>query len=277
MRSNGVLGLILMFSTLGGLFKILGGLLYGSRAVFVDALTSIANLIALLLSIRFWRSSLEPPDEDHHFGHYKLAFGGTISTLMVYSFVAGIATFKLLDVGRYSVSLGAPLMALLGVLCYTISVLVSKRFGSIFVHYSAFTVSELIEGAVVILSSLGGAILSYLIDYGGAVVLTIYILHELKGVFNEVLGYISDIAPSAELMDLVRKEFVTNGLHLSELRLRSVDGKHYQGTASVVVESEDDISLVSSRVDNVKKLLGRRGIELVVEIKPEALGRESGE
>lgn len=277
MKSSGVLSIILMFSALGGLFKVIGGLLYGSRAVLVDALTSIANFVALLFSIKFWRSSLEPPDEDHHFGHHKLAFGGSISTLMVYSFVAGIAVFKLLDVGEYSVSLGAPMMALLGVSCYTVSILVSKKFGGVFTHYSTFTVSELIEGVVVILSSLAGAVLNYLIDYGGAIILTLYIFYELKQVFSEILGYISDAAPPVEFMDSVKKEFVSNGLRLSGLRLRRVDSKHYQGTASVVVEPEDNISLVSERVSNVKKSLERLGIELVIEIRSETSRRELGE
>lgn len=260
--------MILAFSVLGGFFKILGGVLYGSKAVFVDALTSIANLIALLLAIKYWRSSLEPPDEDHHFGHHKLAFGGSISTLMIYSFVAGIATLKLLDLREYSISLSAPLMAFLGVVCYLISIIISRRFGTVFTHYSTFTVSELIEGAVVISASLAGALYSYLVDYSGAVLLTLYIFYELKKVFTEVLGFISDTAPSRDLINIVEEVFVRNGLSLSELRLRRVDSGHYQGMAFVLLKPGDDLTLASSKVNAVKDVLSNYGVELVVEFKP---------
>ncbi len=262
------LPLILVFSALGGFFKILGGVLYGSKAVFVDALTSIANLIALLLAIKYWRSSLEPPDEDHHFGHHKLAFGGSILTLMAYSFVAGVVTLKLLDLREYSISLNAPLMAFLGVICYLVSIIISRRFSIVFTHYSTFTVSELIEGAVVVSTSLVGALYSYLIDYSGAVLLTLYIFYELRKVFTEVLGFISDVAPPRDLINVVKEEFVRNGLSLSELRLRRVDDRRYQGMAYVLLKPDENLTLASSKVDAIKDALRNYGVELVIEFRP---------
>ncbi len=257
----------------------MGGVLYGSKAVFVDAMTSIANLMALLLAVRYWRDSLKPPDEDHHFGHYKLAFGGSISTLMIYSFVAGIVTLRLAELREYTVSLGAPMMAFLGVSCYLIAIAISRRLRGVFTHYSKFTISELIEGAVVITSSLAGALLSYLIDYVGALFLTLYIFYELRNVFSEVMEYVGDRAPSPDVTKIVREEFSKNNLSLDSLRLRNVDGTHYQGVATVLVSPEEDMVSLSRRVDEVKKSLRARRMDLVVEFKLRAqeMSSEYGE
>lgn len=252
---------------MGGAFKILGGVLYGSKAVFVDAMTSIANLLALLLATRYWKSSLKPPDEDHHFGHYKLAFGGSISTLMIYSFVAGLVTFELIELREYTVSLEAPLMAFLGVSCYVIAILTSRKLRGVFMHYSRLTTSELIEGATVIASSLAGALFSYLIDYVGALILALYIFYELREVFSEVMECVGDAAPPLDVMKVIEEEFSKNDLSLDNLRLRNIDGAHYQGAATVLVSPEDDISVLSRKVGKVKETLHILGIDLVVEFK----------
>ncbi len=242
-------------------------------------MTSIANLLALLLAIRYWRSSLKPPDEDHHFGHYKLAFGGSISTLMIYSFVAGIITLRLIEFRAYTVSLEAPLMAFLGVSCYLIAVSVSRKLNGVFTHYSKFTASELIEGVVVITSSLAGALLSYFIDYVGALILALYIFYELREVFSEIMKYVGDAAPSLDVTRLIKEEFRKNALSLSNLRVRNVDGVHYQGAAIVLVNPEDDILVLSKKVDKIKETLRGLGIDLVIEFKlrTSEVGAEYGE
>ncbi len=242
-------------------------------------MTSIANLLALLLAIRYWRSSLKPPDEDHHFGHYKLAFGGSITTLMIYSFVAGLVVLELTDLREYTVSLEAPLMAFLGVLCYVISVQASRKLRGVFTHYSRFTASELIEGVAVIASSLAGSLFSYLIDYAGAVILTLYIFYELREVFSEVMEYVGDAAPPLDLARVIREEFNKNNLSLDTLRLRNIDGLHYQGVARVLVKPEDDIVVLSKKVSKVKETLHDLGIDLVVEFKLRApeMSSEYGE
>jgi len=44
LRKEDRLLLILVFSLAGGIFKIAGGIIYHSKSVLVDALTSMANL-----------------------------------------------------------------------------------------------------------------------------------------------------------------------------------------------------------------------------------------
>jgi len=268
------LAFVVITSALGGFFKVLGGVLYGSKAVFVDALTSIANLFALLVSIAYLRKSLEPPDKDHHFGHYRMVFGGSITTLMTYSFIAGIALIKLTDLTKYSVAVEAPLMAFLGVLAYSASILTARKLGGVLTHYAIFTVSELIEGAVVIFSSLVGALYSYLVDYAGALFLTLYIFYELRKVFSEVVIKLSDVAPSETILRSITRAFESEGLTVVDLKLRHLNDEKIHGVALISVSSTASIGDVEAKVNKVKKkLIENYGVDLTVEYS----SKESGQ
>ncbi|HDI02268.1 MAG TPA: cation transporter, partial [Ignisphaera sp.] len=191
-----VLVLIVMLSIIGGLFKILGGIIYGSKSLFVDAMTSIANTFAIIVTVYFFRISFIPPDKDHPYGHYRLALGGPITTIAAYSFVFGIALMDLIETaGRsYTVSIYAPIMAVLGFVVYAIAIALAKKMGGVFTTYARFTVSELIESSTTIATSLAGALLSYLVDFAGAIALLAYLFKELVGNTREVIAHISDFA-----------------------------------------------------------------------------------
>jgi divalent metal cation (Fe/Co/Zn/Cd) transporter len=49
-----------VLSIAGGTLKIAGGVLGRSKSVFVDALTSIANSLAIVLVLKFFRAGTEP-------------------------------------------------------------------------------------------------------------------------------------------------------------------------------------------------------------------------
>ncbi|MEM0342621.1 MAG: cation transporter, partial [Desulfurococcus sp.] len=98
---------ILIAGTIGSMLKILGGILYGSNTLFVDALTSIANMIALLVVIWSRRVTTIPPDSDHHFGHERFEYIGVLVMIITYGFVAGISITRLYYVREYSVELNA--------------------------------------------------------------------------------------------------------------------------------------------------------------------------
>ena len=54
------LTLLVILSIAGGTLKIADGVLSRSKLVFVDALTSIANSLAIVLVLKFFRASMEP-------------------------------------------------------------------------------------------------------------------------------------------------------------------------------------------------------------------------
>ena len=260
---------IVILSGIAGAIKIIGGLVFGSKSLLVDALTSLANVLAIVATVIYYRRSMIPPDRDHHFGHYRLAFGGTIVTLMAYSFVAGVAVLELLEITPYDVGFGAPVLASAGFVIYLVVIILARRIGQTFGAYSLLTVSELIESAVVIASSLAGALYSYIIDYAGAVVLTTYIFFELVDISRDVILRLSDIAPNPEIEELIRREFEEAGLDLGKLRLRYLDYRRLHGDAVVVVKDKNErVGELLKNINSVKqKVLRKYDVDLSVELE----------
>ena len=262
------LALLVTLSLAGGVLKIAGGVLGGSKSVFVDALTSIANSLAIIFVLRFFRAGMEPPDGDHHYGHYRLTLGGPISMLMLYSFVAGAVALDLMNsAGRsYEVGHEAPLFAAVAVIPYGVAVLMARSC-PFTAGYASFTAVELIESATSITSSTGGTLISYLIDYAGAVALTSYLFVELVKSFREVIVAMSDVAPR-EVVDKITENASKHGLEVDRLRVRKVLGDVYQG--DIVVKLSPDARLEDAHkiVDVVERELKARGIDVLIHVEP---------
>ncbi|MGC9012066.1 cation diffusion facilitator family transporter [Thermogladius sp.] len=261
--------LLALLSVAGGLLKIYGSLTGGSRAVFVDAMTSIGNSVTIALTYKYFRESLKPPDLDHHYGHYKMLMGAPVSTLMVYSFVAGVVLFDLIESygNPYKVGYESPLFAALAVVPYGVAVAISKSSRSFLAVYGGFTVIELIESSVSIASSIGGMAVSYTIDYAGALVLLGYLLFELVSSFREVILSYSDVAPSdvVERVHAIVKEL---NVEVSRVRVRKVADGLYQGDVVVRVRPGTPVEEAHAIMDRVEKELAKHGIEVVVHVEP---------
>ncbi|MCD6113973.1 MAG: cation transporter [Thermoprotei archaeon] len=268
MKNSGKLYAVLGFSALGGFFKIFGGVVYGSRALFVDALTSIANFIAAYATIYYYKVSRKPPDIDHHYGHYKLGFGGTLVSLISYSFVAGLVVAELYKIEPYSVSINATLFAILGFIFYYLAIAVAKRSGEFFKPYSAFTVSELIESTIVILASLAGALYTYIIDYIGALILASYIFIEIYGTGKALLKNISDIAPSRSYINDVKRTVEKHGFKVIKIKIRKVHYNLWHG--DIFIESLNEnitIKELKNKIRELKReLLRKHQLDATVEI-----------
>ncbi len=252
------LAVLFSFSALAATFKIVGGVVYGSKSLLVDALTSIANLVALAATIMYFMRSLRPPDEDHHYGHRRLTYGGTILTLMSYSFVAGIAVTELMSPRPYSVSINAPILAVLGLVTYSVVVVLSRRWGKAFLPYSVFTVSELIESGVVIASSVAGALYSYIIDYVGAWILAAYIFYELTSITRDVIKIVSDTAPPQPTIEKIARTLRELGLEPTRIRLRMVDDVTLHGDIVVRVPSSMMVIEVNDLIAEAERVIKER-------------------
>ena len=262
-----LLAIILLLSTAGAIVKSIGGIIYGSRSLFIDALTCFANLVAITATIYFYRASLMPPDADHHYGHYKLGFGGTIVSMMAYSFVAGIAVSTLMETHKYHVYIQAVWMAVAGFFLYLGAILLANRAGEFFRAYAVFTVSELIESGTVIVASLGGVFISYMIDYIGAVIITIYIFIELYDTGKKVIMYLSDIAPPPEFIEKVRRLVEEHGFSLVSLKMRRISENIVHG--DLVVRSREKMSVeeLVKRIRHIKEeLMEKYGLDCSIEI-----------
>ncbi|MEM4576365.1 MAG: cation transporter [Candidatus Nezhaarchaeales archaeon] len=255
-------------SLIGGALKICGGIVGGSKSVFVDALTSIANSLAIILVLKFFKASMEPPDSDHHYGHHRLTFGGPISMLMMYSFVAGVIVLDLIaSFGRdYKVGYEAPIFAVLATIPYGLAVYVA-RSRSLTISYARFTTIELIESSTSIASSIGGVAISYIIDYVGAIALSLYLFIELANSFKEIVVAISDVAPKG-VIDKILENADKYGLEVHRLRVRKVLENVYQGDMVVRLSSSKPLEEAHNVIDVVEKELRKDGIDVSIHVEP---------
>lgn len=263
------LAILITLSIVGGVLKIYGSIIGGSKSVFVDAMTSIANTLAIVLILRFFRVSIEPPDADHHYGHHRLAVGGSISMLMVYSFVVGVVILDLVNsAGRaYEVGYESPLYATLALVPYGVAVVIAKRSYSIVSGYGGFTAVELIESFVSIASSLGGIAVSYLVDFLGATALTVYLVFELAKSFREVVLAISDVAPE-EVIEKIRRAVESHGVEVDRVRVRRVIEDVYHGDIVVRFASNTPVEDAHRVADDIEKELKSHGIDVTVHVEP---------
>jgi len=264
------LALLVALSLAGGALKIAGGVLGGSKSVFVDALTSIANSLAIIFVLRFFRAGMEPPDGDHHYGHYRLTLGGPISMLMLYSFVAGAVALDLMNsAGRsYEVGYEAPLFAAVAAMPYGIAVLMARSY-PLTAGYASFTAVELIESATSITSSACGALVSHFVDYLGAVALTSYLFVRLAKSFREVIAAVSDVAPR-EVVDKIIENANKHGLEVDRLRVRKVLGNVYQGDIVVKLSPDARLEEAHKIIDVVERELKACGIDVLIHVEPSA-------
>ncbi len=264
-----MLAAILLFSGLGGAVKIVGGVFYGSKALFIDALTCIANFVSIIATIYYYRKSLLPPDLDHHYGHHRLGFGGAFTTIMAYSFAAGLSIWELSSLEPYRVSPMAPFYAFLGFIFYAIAIFLSKRAGEYFAPYAVFTVSELIESVTVIVASLLGSVYSYLIDYAGAVVIVGYLFYELYDIARDFIKVMSDIAPEPSLVKNIRREVEEMGLKVISIRLRMIRRGYYQGDIVIRVDPSMNVEEAHRVADEVEKRLKEKyNVDVIVHVEP---------
>ncbi|HIQ03916.1 MAG TPA: cation diffusion facilitator family transporter [Desulfurococcales archaeon] len=263
------LWVIVFLSTLGFIVKFIGGYLYCSKALFVDALTNIANIIALVATVYYYLKAYIPPDSDHHFGHYRLGFAGTLITIIIYAFIAGVVVCDLLHVREYTVKQEAPILALLGLLLYSSVVYLSRTVSEYLTVYGLFTVSEVLESIIVIVASALGYLYTYIIDYVGATIIALYILYELQHHLKYIIKLLSDIAPPVKLVNSVRMTVEKYGVKVKRIRLRLVKNGLYQG--DIVVSFPPNTTVKEAHeISNMieRELKDKYNVDVVVHIEP---------
>uniref|UniRef100_A0A7C2FNN3 Cation transporter n=1 Tax=Thermosphaera aggregans TaxID=54254 RepID=A0A7C2FNN3_9CREN len=260
---NRELVLIVLGSLVGGLLKIAGGLFFGSNTLFVDALTSFANLLALFVVLYFRRATMMPADSDHHFGHERFEYIGVLVTMLAYSFVAGVSVARLSSLRDYSVGIEAFYLAVASIIAYLPPVMLSRRMSSSLRVYGEFTASEFIEASVGIVATIGGALYSYLIDLSGAFLLTGFIFYELLSNGRGLVEIMVDTAPPLNIYEKVVREAEVLGLKIEAIRLRRLSHAKFHG--DILVKGSGD---VTEKVSRLKKTLkARYGMDVCVERK----------
>ena len=263
--------LVVILSALGGSFKIISGLVFGSKAALVDALTSIANLAAALAVTKYEKLSLRPPDEDHHYGHGRMFVGGSMFAVALYSMVGGAMLVDLAysTLASYEVHILATVFATLGAVPYAAAVYLSRRIGGSYGTYAKFTAVELVESATVVLSSLGGATISYLVDSAGAAALLAYLYAGIVGEVRSLLHVVSDKAPGF-LVESVRRAAGELGVEVRDIRIREVTPGKYCGDLTVALPAETPLERAHEVAHAIERSLRDMGIDvdLTVHVEP---------
>ena len=191
---------VLVGTTLTG-FKLIVGLLSGSLGILSEALHSLLDLVAALITFFSVRISEKPPDEQHHYGHGKienlsalaeaLLLLGTCVWIVIEA--AGRLTGKAahLDVGFWAyavmgVSLGLDVF-ISRLLAHGAKKYSSQALEADALHYS----SDILSSAVVIVGligvNLGVKSLDSIAALGVAVLVTVASLRLSKRAIGELL------------------------------------------------------------------------------------------
>lgn len=222
-----------LLMVLGAIVKIVGGLVYGSRALLLDALTCFSSLAGLAAVLYYLKRGLIPPDADHPYGHSRLRYGGIVASLAAYMFAAGVSVPAILTgVEGYTVNIMAAPLAAIGALFYGTAIVLGTRLDPVVAVYSRLTVSELLESVVSIVSALLGSLAGYVYDLAGALVILAYIFKESIEAHYYLMRMIADTAPE-HLYYVLDEEIRLHGLNPVRIRLRMLDEHTCIGDAVV--------------------------------------------
>jgi divalent metal cation (Fe/Co/Zn/Cd) transporter len=264
---RGKLLLVIAFSVLGFLSKMLGALLYGSRALLVDALTCIGIMFSLVIVIHYLIVSSLPPDSDHPFGHLRLRYGGVVAVLAVYMFIAGFSAATLyFSRGGYVVGKESTYFALVGGLFYTLAVLCSRGLDEAVRVYAGFTSIELVETLVDVPSTWLGHVLGYVYDLAGALVILGFLFYEALETYRRLVVGIADVSPPKRVYDEVKREAELRGLVPVRIRLRMIDEKTCSGDMVVKPLKGIRPDIADLLADEVQEVLQQRGCEVVIHV-----------
>jgi len=270
--------LVTVFALLGAASKMLGSALYGSRALFVDALTCVANISSLFIVIYYLSRAFKPPDADHPFGHVRLRYGGVVAILSIYMFVAGFSAATLYySAHGYSVGEGSAYAAILGAFFYSIAIWLSRGLDESIRVYAGFTMSELVESAIVVPSAWLGYSKGYLYDLAGALAILVYLFYEAVETHHRLVRAIADTSPPPRVYEEVAREARLRGLVPVSLRLRMIDERLCSGDMVVRPRLGMAPDIADILADEVREELLRRGCDVVIHIDYSKPWRDLGE
>ncbi|MEM0340636.1 MAG: cation transporter dimerization domain-containing protein [Acidilobaceae archaeon] len=261
--------IVLALSLAGGLAKAVGGALYGSKSLIVDATTCFANLVVALVMVLFYRLSLKAPDADHTYGHKRFRLASIAVATSTYSLVLGVLVAYLFFSFRekYVVETQAPVLATIGALFYGLAIMIGRRLGREGEVYAKYTYGEILESLVTVLASLGGSLYYYFIDLLGAVLLVVFWTVETTKNMLTLVNIIAERVEPALTME-VRKYLEDKGYTVKSLRFRDV-GDRLIGDLTIELPSYMSVEEAHEIASTVEKeLAGRFRLEVTVHVEP---------
>ncbi|MET1101204.1 MAG: cation transporter [Pyrodictiaceae archaeon] len=265
-----LLAMVIVLVVLGGAVKIAGFILSGSRALYVDGLTCIASILAVVFFYRFVGEAFKPADRDHPYGHGRMLIASSMLTIVIYSFVGGVAFASIASWGPViSLEPTGVLYAAIGLVVYSFAVLLARRIEVAGRTLSYFTGLEILESSVSLASVTAGVYASPFYDYVGSIILLGFLVYGLVVETREIIPLISDYVPPG-ILDEVRREIEEEGLKVVSLRLRPCPGKGFLGDAVVRTPSYMSVDEAHKLIDLIEnKVRKKYNASIVIHVEPE--------
>jgi len=210
----------MMFSVISNLslviLKLVVGIMTGLVSIIAEALHSIDDLLASIIAYFGVRTSLQPPDRDHQYGHGKVEIiTGTIESILI--FIVGVAIIyegvkKLIDrTHPQLITAGIAIMVFAGVLNLLLSVYLIKKgkeLRSLGIevdgqNHQADVITSLgVAGALVALKLTG----IWWIDPVAAILLGVWVLIIFTMLSIKLMGQLVDKGLDENEMRKIKKE-----------------------------------------------------------------------
>ncbi|MCK5126886.1 MAG: cation diffusion facilitator family transporter [candidate division Zixibacteria bacterium] len=259
---------VALYSILAAIGMIAGkgtvGLMTGSLAILTDALHSLLDMGASVITYFAVRISDKPADRDHHFGHGKVeslaALAQVIILLITCVWIIHEAVIRLsaetspveLNIWAFIVIIGSIAIDITRVRALR---RVAKKYKSQALEADALNFSTDIYSSLVVLFGLGGVYLGYpLADAFAAIGVAVFIIIATVKLAKQSIDVLLDRAPldtEGKIREIVVRE--PEILAVNNLRLRS-DGR----TTFAEIMLDVDRSITFARASALKEILRNR-------------------
>ncbi len=276
-------GLSILSNTFVIGIKLLAGFFTGSVAILSEAIHSLLDLMASIITFFSVRMSRQPPDRNHPYGHGKFEnIAGTIESLLI--LVAGIwiifeSASKLLDPEPIRLPILGIGVMLLGALINWIVGRIIKRIGE--KTKSVAMRSNALHLLTDVYSSLGVAvgllIVSltdlYIIDSLIGIGIALYILKEAYGLGKESFLPLLDVSLDTEEREAIRniiESYSAEYVEYHDLRTRRAGAEEHIDL-HLVVPSEMTVKQAHDLCDRIEADIKRLSSQanVLIHIEPE--------
>lgn len=262
------------------LAESIAGVASGSLAILSDGMHALFDTLSSLMLFISMRTSLQPPDEEHMYGHEKFeSIGGLLGSLALIALSIMIAVNSILRIlGSESLINLEFSIAGFAALGYTACIDIVRVF--IFRHAYTSESPTVKAGFYHALSDFGSTLVAFFgfwlsvhgILYGDAlaslILCSLLIFLSVKLAWNSIME-LSDVAPK-EVVNMVREEILKadSTLKYENLKVRKSGEKFYIRANLKVPDSmslEEAHDLSAKIESNVKRNLGEADISFHIE------------
>jgi len=263
--------------------KFIVGYIGGSQAVIADAVHSLSDLstdFAVLVGVRFWSA---PPDEDHHYGHYRIEALITALIGIILAVVAlgigysSVVTIKEFHFGKTAwIAVVGPLISIVikeALYHWTVAVGKKVRSKSLIAnawHHRSDALSSVPALIAVVVSTINPSWV--LVDHIGALIVSVFILKVSWDITVPALLELTDQGASENVHLLIKQIAlaVEGVVEVHKIRTRKI-GQNIFVDLHVLVKPEISVREGHVISENVKSKLLKKGpdiLDAVIHLEP---------